>query len=668
VQKGVPVEHLHSEWQGWVCKDKTLGEDDVRRALNYLQKKNKLHKAPGMDNVANWMLVWGGEGTVQMLTPLYKEVWNTAKMPTEWNKALVRYIYKGKGSKLEVSNYRPISLLSVIAKLYTVILLPWVGEAVGPHLVVEQGCAKPNQGHVEHLWAFMSLAEDAMEGRDGEGEGMHAFFADAHKAYDQVWRDGLYLTLYTQGVRGKLWASVQAWLNGAVAVTDWNGVRGPQVALHQGLRQGCVLSPILYCAFINVFLAAAPKVQMPPGMEWLKEKVHMQGMQGAKGCEEGVFSPPLGRRVKAMLFMDDTTLVAKTRKGLKGMVARYLHFCRMFRIRLNPGKSKMMHFTKGVPNVSPMMVNGVEVECPKGGTQNYLGFVMDAGLTGVPQMKRMQNMVSGKALVVAAVAKAMGEFAAVWYLRVCVEPAALYGLELLPFWASKQVAQVERAFNKLVVEALRCGALNEWWNGEVKVRHGLLHREVNLWRWLVVMDKRMMSVLRSLAVARHSLAAQMFTARMGHMGQPTKWGMSFGSMVAHAKGSFLDKVLRVAESFWGPVQGAWPVWTPGKEGRQRLKEAMGKVMKMKQAVMDAADAMIRAPNEHGRQASELYVKSFSGVGWQARGYAGCWTGQLSWMVPNVAHRVLMRRMMMGSIPHLRANVLKWGKGFKVCTK
>ena len=356
----------------------------------------------------------------------------------------------------------------------------------------------------------------------GEGEGMHAFFADAHKAYDQVCRDGLYLTLYTQGVRGKLWATVQAWLNGAVAVTEWNGVRGPQVALQQGLRQGCVLSPILYCAFINVFLAEAPRQRMPPGMEWLKEKVHAQGMQGANDDGEGVFSPPLGRRVKAMLFMDDTTLVAKTRKGLKGMVARYLHFCRMFRIRLHSGKSKMMHFTKGVPNTSPMRVSGVEIECPKGGTQNYLGFVMDPGLTGAPQMKRMQGMVSGKALVVAAIAKAMGEAVAAWYVRVCVEPAALYGVELLPFWASAQLTQVERAFNKLMVEAMRCGALNEWWNGEVKVRHGLLYREVNLWRWAVVMDKRMMGVLRSLAVARHSMAAQMFTARMGLMGQPTK--------------------------------------------------------------------------------------------------------------------------------------------------
>jgi len=189
-------------------------------------------------------------------------------------------------------------------------------------------------------------------------------------------------------------------------------------------------------------------------------------------------------------------------------------------------------------------------------------------------------------IVVAVIAKAMGEVVAVWHVRVCVE--------LLLFWTSAQVAQVERAFNRLMVEAMRCGALNEWWNGEVEVRHGLLHREVDLWRWTVVMDKRMMGFLRSLAVAHHSMAAQMFKVRIGHMGQLTKWGMSFGSMVAHAKGSFLDKVLNVAEGFWGPRQCAWLVWTPGQEGKQRLKEAMFRVMKMKQARAATVVAFVEA--------------------------------------------------------------------------
>ena len=241
-----------------------MTKEDIEEALKYLSKKGKLHKAPGLDGLANWMLVWGGGATAAMLAPIFDRAWQTSMLPNCWSKALVHYIYKGKGKggDLEVSNYRPISLLSVVAKLYTMVLLPRLAAKVGPHLIVEQGCAKPGQGHLEHLWAFMSMAEDAMEQGEENGSGMFAMFADAHKAYDQVWRDALYLILYTQGVRGKLLGSIQSWLNGAVAVTQWHGVQGPEVALEQGLRQGCVLSPFLYCACINLFLAEQPKTEI----------------------------------------------------------------------------------------------------------------------------------------------------------------------------------------------------------------------------------------------------------------------------------------------------------------------------------------------------------------------------------------------------------------------
>ena len=98
-----------------------------------------------------------------------------------------------------------------------------------------------------------------MEKRDNAPKaGAYALFADIAKAYDQVWRKGLYLTLYSVGVRGKMWKVIQAWLNNASATTSWNGVDGPKVCLKQGFRQGCVLSPILYCLFSTTFIMARP--------------------------------------------------------------------------------------------------------------------------------------------------------------------------------------------------------------------------------------------------------------------------------------------------------------------------------------------------------------------------------------------------------------------------
>ena len=66
------------------------------------------------------------------------------------------------------------------------------------------------------------------------------------------------LTLYSMGVRGAMWYIIQELLNNATACTTWNGVRGPTVVLEEGLRQGYVVSPVLYCIFINYFLAKRP--------------------------------------------------------------------------------------------------------------------------------------------------------------------------------------------------------------------------------------------------------------------------------------------------------------------------------------------------------------------------------------------------------------------------
>ena len=54
--------------------------------------------------------------------------------------------------------------------------------------------------HLGHMFCLLiDLMEEGMVGGevDGETPGAYAVFADVANAYDQVWRDGLYLTLYS---------------------------------------------------------------------------------------------------------------------------------------------------------------------------------------------------------------------------------------------------------------------------------------------------------------------------------------------------------------------------------------------------------------------------------------------------------------------------------------
>ena len=68
------------------------------------------------------MLKAGGEGVVKwLLVMLFNMVWRVGVAPNDWRKAQTIPIYK-KGSRLKCSNYRGISLLSVVGKVYAKVL------------------------------------------------------------------------------------------------------------------------------------------------------------------------------------------------------------------------------------------------------------------------------------------------------------------------------------------------------------------------------------------------------------------------------------------------------------------------------------------------------------------------------------------------------------------
>ena len=82
-------------------------------------------------------------------------------------------------------------------------------------------------------------------------DGFLAVFIDFSKAYDRVCREKLWGCFRGYGVKGKFLAMLQAlYLENSMEVKigdKWSG----HFSVSTGLRQGCVLSPLLFSLYIN---------------------------------------------------------------------------------------------------------------------------------------------------------------------------------------------------------------------------------------------------------------------------------------------------------------------------------------------------------------------------------------------------------------------------------
>jgi sorting nexin-29 len=75
-------------------------------------------KAPDIDNITVELIKNGGSELLQRIFDLLMQVWFQERMPQEWEIGIIFPLFK-KGDRRECSNYRGITLLNSIYKLFT---------------------------------------------------------------------------------------------------------------------------------------------------------------------------------------------------------------------------------------------------------------------------------------------------------------------------------------------------------------------------------------------------------------------------------------------------------------------------------------------------------------------------------------------------------------------
>ena len=181
------------------------------------------------------------ETTSVVLFVLFKQIWQEEQIPDDWHRGLIVKISK-KGDTTQCTNWRGITLLSVVSKVFTRVILARIQQAVDNQLRKEQAGFRKGRPCTEQIFTLMNIIEQCMEWQAS----LHLNFIDFEKAFDSVHRATLWKLLRLYGIPQKIIRMTRALYKDFTYCVLHEGNLTLWFAVKTGVKQGCMLSPLLF--------------------------------------------------------------------------------------------------------------------------------------------------------------------------------------------------------------------------------------------------------------------------------------------------------------------------------------------------------------------------------------------------------------------------------------
>ena len=168
-------------------------------------KRLKRGKSPGIDGILADMIKDGGDLVQECLLWLFNCML-ASHFPERLSVGLITAVHKS-GDKFDMSNYRGITVGSVIAKLFAIILEQRLSTWAEEHAVKAKGQAgfRKDFRTTDNIFILRSLIDKQRQTRQkGKTGKLYCCFVDFRKAFDTVQRAVLWQVLEELGVRGRI--------------------------------------------------------------------------------------------------------------------------------------------------------------------------------------------------------------------------------------------------------------------------------------------------------------------------------------------------------------------------------------------------------------------------------------------------------------------------------
>jgi len=173
---------------------------------------------------------------------------NNGTLPGDWKRATVIPIHKG-GDRSLVTNYRPVSLTSVVCKQMEHVITSYLRQVWGKNNWLYEGKHGLRLGYSCES-QVITVCQDIADSLD-EGDKTDAIIVDFSKAFDLVPHGRLLIKIANSGVDSKVVVWIREFLLGRTQRVRVGGQLSEEVRVISGVPQGSVLGPLLFLVYVN---------------------------------------------------------------------------------------------------------------------------------------------------------------------------------------------------------------------------------------------------------------------------------------------------------------------------------------------------------------------------------------------------------------------------------
>ena len=335
-----------------------ITEEEVQQVIKTLPR----NKSTGVDDIPAEFLQCCGPQGIKIRAKTINRIYETGEFPDDFLTSVFVPVPKTSNAD-QCEQYRTISLSTHASKILLHIIKERITPLIEKHLIESQFGFRKGRGTREAINVLRTMGERMMQRQ----KDLCIAFIDYTKAFDKVNHKKLIDIMKFIGVpfhETRLIANLY-WKQ--CAKVRYEGGLTREIEIRKGVRQGCVLSPILFNLYSEFLINEA-----------------LNEVDGVKIN---------GICIKSIRYADVTAVVATSNGELQRMMDRIQKKCIEYGMSLNTKKTMVMKIANNAKDAPPTLtikVNGDRLKQVK--EYNYLGSLIDEDMRSIGDVKRRIGM------------------------------------------------------------------------------------------------------------------------------------------------------------------------------------------------------------------------------------------------------------------------------------